>query len=100
MSFSKKNPYSQFEKIGILVMMSPHTCIIFPSKPTKKDKRKKKEILSMQNKKVNELHMKTKCPKQLGHLLGEEDHCYVPHPKIKPIGTPKMRKPSLTKVQL
>ncbi len=28
--------------------------------------------------------MKTKCPKQLGHLVGEEDHQYGSHYEIKP----------------
>jgi hypothetical protein len=28
--------------------------------------------------------MKKKCPKQPGHLSGEEDHQHAPCPKIKP----------------
>jgi len=35
------------------------------------------------NKKIDELHMRTKCPKQLGHLPGNENHPYVPRLKIK-----------------
>jgi hypothetical protein len=62
--------------------MSPHTYITFPLKLTTRNK--KEEVLSMSNKKVNELHMKTKCPKQLGHLLKEEDFLYAPHFEIKP----------------
>jgi hypothetical protein len=27
--------------------------------------------------------MRTKCPKQFGHLPKEEDHQYASHPKIK-----------------
>jgi len=53
--------------------------------------------------------MRTKCPKQFGHFPREEDHRYAPHPKVKPhlknawqspepIGTPKMHKPSMTKM--
>jgi hypothetical protein len=54
--------------------------------------------------------MKTKCPKQRGYLLGEEDHQYAPRFKIKPhpknvwqslenpLAHPKMRKPFVTKV--
>jgi hypothetical protein len=38
----------------------------------------------MWNKKVDELHMKTKCPKQHGRFPGKEDHWYAPRPKIKP----------------
>ncbi len=37
----------------------------------------------MWDKKVDELHMKTKCPKQLGCLLGEKDCRYVPCLEIK-----------------
>ncbi len=33
--------------------------------------------------KVDKLHMRPKCPKQLGRLLGEEDHQYAPHLEIK-----------------
>jgi hypothetical protein len=38
----------------------------------------------MWDKKVGELHMRTKCPKQLGCLLGKEDHKYAPRLEIKP----------------
>ncbi len=47
-------------------------------------RRKKKEVLFMWNKKVNKLHMRTKCRKQPKCLPGKEYHQYVPHPKIKP----------------
>jgi hypothetical protein len=43
------------------------------SKPTKKIG-KKEEVLSVSDKKANELHMRTKCPEQHGNLLGDEDH--------------------------
>jgi hypothetical protein len=42
------------------------------SKPAKRDKKKK--VLSIEDKKVDELHMMTKCPKQLGRLPREENH--------------------------
>jgi hypothetical protein len=54
--------------------------------------------------------MKTKCPKQCEHLLGEEDHPYAPCPKImphpknawqsfkNPLAYAKMHKPFVTKV--
>jgi hypothetical protein len=38
----------------------------------------------MSNKEVDEPHMKTKCPKQFGHLLRKRDHRYAPRFKIKP----------------
>jgi hypothetical protein len=38
----------------------------------------------MSNKKVDEIHMKTKCPKQLGCLPRKEDYSYAPCPEIKP----------------
>jgi hypothetical protein len=47
----------------------------------------------MRNKKVDKLHMKTKCPKQLGDLPRKEDHQYAPHFEIKP--RPKNAWPSL-----
>jgi hypothetical protein len=34
--------------------------------------------------KVDELHMKTKCPNQVGRFLGEENHRYAPPFEIKP----------------
>jgi hypothetical protein len=54
--------------------------------------------------------MKTKCPMQLKHLPKKEDHQYAPRFEIKPhlktvtkswkpINTPKMYKPFVTKVQ-
>jgi hypothetical protein len=54
--------------------MSPHTSIILLLKPVKKNRKDKKKGSVHVNKKVDELHMKTKCPKQLGRFLGEENH--------------------------
>jgi hypothetical protein len=65
-------------------IMSPHTCIIFLLKPAKKNRKEKKEVLCMWNRKFNKQHMKKKCPKQLGHLPRKENHWYAPCPKIKP----------------
>jgi hypothetical protein len=63
--------------------MAPQTCINFLSKPTKTKKKKKKKeeknVLSEWNKKVNEWHMKTKCPMQPRHFPKEEDNRYAPH---------------------
>jgi hypothetical protein len=54
--------------------------------------------------------MKTKRPKQCGHLLRKEDHQYAPRPKIKPrpknawqspenpLAQKKKRKPFVTKM--
>jgi hypothetical protein len=33
--------------------------------------------------KVDELHMRTKCPKELGRFPRKKDHQYAPRPKIK-----------------
>ncbi len=38
----------------------------------------------MWNKNVDELYMKTKCPKQPSHFLKKEDHQFVPCLEIKP----------------
>jgi hypothetical protein len=59
-------------------------------KPAKKDR---KEVLSVRDKKVDELHMRTKCPKQPRDFLGKEDHQYAPCLEIKP--RPKNAWPSL-----
>jgi hypothetical protein len=74
-------------------IMSPHTCIIFLLKPTKKIKRKKKKVLFVWSKKVDDLYMRTKCPKQHEHLPRKKDRQYAPHLKIKP--HPKNTLPSL-----
>jgi hypothetical protein len=63
--------------------MSPHTCIIFLSKPAKRNK-KEEGVVSMWDKEIDDLHMKTKCPKQHGRLSKKEDHLYAPHFEIKP----------------
>jgi hypothetical protein len=67
-----------------LVTNLGRVAIIFLSKLTKRDKKKEKGILFMWNKKVDEVHMKTKCPKQLWHLFKKEDHQYVPCLELKP----------------
>ncbi len=54
-------------------IMSPHTCITLLSKNAKRDV-KKKIVPFVWNKKVDELQMKTKCPKQHGHIPRQEDH--------------------------
>jgi hypothetical protein len=64
--------------------MSPHTCIIFLLKPTKRNKKEEEGVVSMWDKEIDDLHMKTKCPKQHGRLSKKEDHLYVPRFEIKP----------------
>jgi hypothetical protein len=38
----------------------------------------------MWDKEIDDLHMKTKCPKQHGHLSKKKDHLYAPSFEIKP----------------
>jgi hypothetical protein len=45
---------------------------------------KKKEVFFMWDKKVNKLHMKTKCLKKMKCIPRKEDHWYVPCFEIKP----------------
>jgi hypothetical protein len=52
--------------------MSPHTCIILLLKLAKRNKKEEEG-----DKKVDELHMNIKCPKQPGHFLGKEDCQYA-----------------------
>jgi hypothetical protein len=63
--------------------MSPHTCITFLLKPTKRYKKKKEGVLSKWDNKVDEWHMKTKCPKQHVNFPRKKDHWYTPHFNIK-----------------
>jgi len=58
--------------------MSPHTCIILLLKLAKRNKKEEEG-----DKKVDELHMNIKCPKQPGHFLGKEDCQYASRPEKK-----------------
>ncbi len=75
-----KGPWKDSHNFGLICphILSKLSCWIPP-----KEIGKKKDVLFVWNKKVNKLHMKTKCPKQPGHLLGKKNHRYAPCFEIK-----------------
>jgi hypothetical protein len=77
-----KGPKKNSHDLGPI--MSPHIYITFLLKLAKKrQERRRRRYCPCEIKKVDELHIRTKCPKQHGRLPREEDHQRVPLLEIK-----------------